>query len=142
MSLPKISFVKNNCFLNMDDIIVDGRKQEVSVPRWLFEMLPGDKKDVAYNTLKEIFIAGFQEGQKQKSNEIQKLLSALKNVQFYWTNQGGFMTTLKKICPDCKKKVVALWANVAGMRLVMYKNGSDYYEAKCPDCGWIWDVKK
>ena len=51
-------------------------------------------------------------------------------------------TTLKKICPKCKKKIVALWQQAYGMRIIKEIEGKDFYGAKCPECNHEWSVKK
>jgi len=51
-------------------------------------------------------------------------------------------TQINKICPNCKKKVVALWEQICGIRIVEEIKGKAFYSAKCPDCGHGWRVKK
>lgn len=56
------------------------KKELVSIPRWVFEMLPNDKIDIAKNCVKEMYLAGFQEGQHRKSKEVQDMISKLQNL--------------------------------------------------------------
>ncbi len=51
-------------------------------------------------------------------------------------------TTISKVCPECKHKIVVLWEQIHGMRIVYEFNGKSYYNAKCPDCGHEWKIKK
>ncbi len=76
----QIEFKPDIYFKNMDFLVVDGKRQNTRIPRWLFEMLPNDKIDIAKNCLKEMFIAGFAEGQYRKSKEAQELLNKLHNL--------------------------------------------------------------
>jgi len=43
-------------------------------------MLPNDKIDIAKNCVKEMYLAGFQEGQHRKSKEVQDMISKLQNL--------------------------------------------------------------
>ena len=45
----EIKFKQDPYFKNMDFLEVDGKRQILSIPRWLFEMLPDDKIDIAKN---------------------------------------------------------------------------------------------
>lgn len=76
----EIKFKQDPYFKNMDFLEVDGKRQILSIPRWLFEMLPDDKIDIAKNCLKEMFMAGFNEGQYRKSKEAQDLFNKLQKL--------------------------------------------------------------
>lgn len=76
----EINFKQDGYFKNMDFLEIDGKRQTLSIPRWLFEMLPDDKMDVAKNCLKEVFIAGFNEGKNRKSKEVKDLINKLQNI--------------------------------------------------------------
>ena len=48
----------------------------------------------------------------------------------------------KGICPECKKEIIILWRSFNGMRLITEKNDKYFFEAKCPECSYEWDIEQ
>lgn len=80
MKLPKVEFKQHDFFNNQDIMIIDGQRTNHSVPKWLFKDLSETDKEVACAMLKDMFIEGYLAGKDAKSEEVQKLLKALRGV--------------------------------------------------------------
>lgn len=80
MIIPKVSFSEDSYMKFMENLIVNGKKQGESVPKWLFEKLDDKEKGIAYSTLIDLFLAGYKEGMKEKSKEVRELISALNKI--------------------------------------------------------------
>ena len=49
---------------------------------------------------------------------------------------------VKDNCPNCDKYITILWEQIFGIRLVIEKDKKEYLIAKCPECGFVWNIQK
>ena len=52
------------------------------------------------------------------------------------------LTRIKKKSPKCKKLTTTLWEQIQGIRILIEKDNKQYYQAKCSECSWYWEIKK
>ncbi|GAF67688.1 unnamed protein product [marine sediment metagenome] len=76
----EISFRENPYQPQMDRIWINDSCAKTDLARWAFDDLEKDKKNMVYNSLREIYYLGFECGKANKAAEIKELFEIIKNA--------------------------------------------------------------